>query len=92
MSTPSHNPSTELKPLLVSVRKAREILGGISHNRFWQLARLGELELVGTERKRWVVYESIERYVTRLPRRQITECRKDFDKDDLDAAAAAPAR
>ena len=61
----------ELKPLLVSVRHAREILS-IGNNKFWQLAKQGELELVGGERKRLVVFASIEKYVDRLPRRATT--------------------
>jgi hypothetical protein len=69
MSAPSSEFQIDLQPLLVSVRKARELLGGVGNNKFWQLAKLGELELVGTERKRWVVYASIQRYVAKLPRR-----------------------
>ena len=56
-------------PLLVDVIEARRLLGGISKNRFWALARTGELELVGNERKRFVVVASLRRYVDRLPRR-----------------------
>jgi hypothetical protein len=66
MSALSSELQSDLQPFLVSVRKARELLGGIGNNKFWQLAKCGELELVGTERKRWVVYGSIERYVARL--------------------------
>jgi hypothetical protein len=66
MSALSSELQPDLQPLLVSVRKARELLGGIGNNKFWQLAKCGELELVGTERKRWVVYGSIESYVAKL--------------------------
>jgi hypothetical protein len=69
MSALSSELQPDLQPLLVSVRKARELLGGISNNKFWQLAKCGEFELVGTERKRWVVYASIRCYVAKLPRR-----------------------
>ena len=55
----------DLQPLLVSVRKARELLGGIGNNQVWKLVKAGELELVGTERKRWVVLESLHSYVER---------------------------
>jgi hypothetical protein len=55
----------ELKPLLVSVRQARELLGGCGNNRFWSLVKAGEFELIGTERKRWVVVESLNAYVER---------------------------
>jgi hypothetical protein len=59
-----------LQPLLVPVVEARRLLGGIGNNQFWKLAKAGELELVGTERKRWVVVDSITAYVARMPRRQ----------------------
>jgi hypothetical protein len=62
-------PSTPT-PLLVPVVEARRLLGGIGHNQFWKLAKAGELELVGSERKRWVVVASITAYVARMPRRQ----------------------
>ena len=55
----------DLQPLLVSVRKARELLGGIGNNQFWKLIKNSELELVGTEHKRWVVVESLNAYVER---------------------------
>ena len=59
-------------PLLVDVREARRMLGDMSKNKFWEEARAGKFELVGSERKRFVVVASITRYVDRLPRRQPT--------------------
>lgn len=56
---------SELQPLLVPVVEARRLLGGIGNNTFWKLAKAGELELVGTERKRWVVVASIHAYVAK---------------------------
>jgi hypothetical protein len=53
-------------PLLVSVVEARRLLGDISNNKFWKLVRAGDLEIVGTERKRWAVVESLHAYVARL--------------------------
>ena len=55
-----------LEPLLVTVVEARKLLGGIGNNKFWQLVKAGELELVGSTRKRWVIVESIRSYVERL--------------------------
>ncbi len=55
----------DLRPLLVSVKKARELLGGCGNNRIWKLIKDGELEVVGSERKRWVVVESLNSYVER---------------------------
>ena len=59
-------------PLLVDVLEARRLLGGMSKNKFWSEARLGKFELVGSERKRFVVVASLARYVDQLPRRQST--------------------
>jgi hypothetical protein len=56
--------------LLVSVLVARQMLGGMSKNKFWELARGGAFELVGSERKRFVVVASLHRYVAELPRRK----------------------
>jgi hypothetical protein len=56
------------KPLLVSVKDARRMLGGMGHNRFWQLASQGEFEITGTPRKRLVFVRSLEAYAERLPR------------------------
>ncbi len=58
--------SPELKPLLVSVRQARVLLGGISNNLFWRYVRDFDLELTGTFRKRWVVVASIEAAVEKM--------------------------
>lgn len=60
-----HNPP-ELKPLLVSVREARRLLGGCGNNRFWDLVKAGEIELVGSSRKRWVPIASLEALIERM--------------------------
>ncbi len=62
----STSTSPEIRPLLVSVRQARVLLGGISNNKFWSLVREYEIELVGSERKRWAVVETIERAVEKM--------------------------
>ena len=64
-------PST-VPPLLVSVMEARRLLG-MSKNKFWLEARAGKFEIVGSERKRYVVFKSLQRYVDGLPRRNATE-------------------
>jgi hypothetical protein len=58
-----------MEPLIVSVQVARQMLGGMSKNKFWDLARDGAFELVGGERKRFVVVASLRRFVDELPRR-----------------------
>jgi hypothetical protein len=54
------------EPLLVPVLVARKMLGGIGRNQFWELAKNGELELVGSEYKRWVTVASIKARVARM--------------------------
>ena len=58
-----------LPPLLVSVKEARRLLGGIGNNTFWSLAKVGTFDLVGSERKRFVTVASLNDYVARMPRR-----------------------
>ena len=67
---PGQSERLSTPPLLVDVREARRLLGDMSKNRFWELARSGAFELVGSERKRFVVVASLARYVDRLPRRE----------------------
>lgn len=69
-----HNPS-ELKPLLVSVREARRLLGGCGNNRFWDLVKTGQIELVGSSRKRWVPTASLEALIERM-REEAREARE----------------
>ena len=59
----------ELEPLIVSVKEARRLLANCSNNRFWQLAKAGAFELVGSDHKRFVTIESLKRYVANMPRR-----------------------
>jgi hypothetical protein len=58
-----------IEPLLVSVKEARRLLANCSNNRFWQLAKAGAFELVGSDHKRFVTTESLKRYVANMPRR-----------------------
>jgi hypothetical protein len=64
--------SFHLQPLLVSVREARRLLGGISNNTFWKLVKAGEFAggVMGTPRKRWITIVSLEAYVARQVERQ----------------------
>lgn len=62
-------PEPHIEPLLVSVRDARKLLGGCGNNRFWQLAKAGAFELVGSDHKRWVTVASLKRFVASMPRR-----------------------
>jgi hypothetical protein len=68
-SSNSELPSN-LPPLLVDVKQARQMLGNMSRNKFWALAKAGAFELVGSERKRFVVVTSLRAFVDQLPRRQ----------------------
>jgi hypothetical protein len=61
----SDKSSSTIKPLVLSVRDGRKFLGNIGPNKFWDLVKRGELELIGSEHKRWVTVASCERYVER---------------------------
>jgi hypothetical protein len=37
----------------------------VGKNKFWQLVKAGEIELIGDSNKRWLVVASAERYVER---------------------------
>ena len=63
MSKPNREPLRG-DELLVSVADARRLLR-IGNNKFWTLAAAGEFELIGSERKRWVLIDSIRAYVER---------------------------
>jgi hypothetical protein len=71
-----HNPS-ELKPLLVSVREARRLLGGCGNHRFWALVKTSQIELVGSSRKRGVPTASLEALIerTREEAREVREAK-----------------
>jgi hypothetical protein len=54
-------------PILVSVREACRLLGNICSDKFWALAKAGELgDVVGSERKRYVYFRNLERYADSL--------------------------
>jgi len=57
--------SPDLRPLLVSVKQAQAMLGCCSANLFWK-SYAPRLELVGTERKRWITVASIHALVEEL--------------------------
>jgi hypothetical protein len=56
----------QVQPLVVPVKEARRLLGSIGRNKFWEIVKAGEMELVGSERKRFVVTESIHACVERM--------------------------
>lgn len=58
----------QLKPLIVSVKQARQLLGNLSHQKFWRLVREGHFELLGSKAKRYVTMASIEAYVAKMER------------------------
>ena len=56
----------DLRPLLVSVRKSpRTSRRHAVTIEVWKLIKDGELEVVSSGRKRWVVVESLNSYVER---------------------------
>jgi hypothetical protein len=58
---------SNLKPLLVSVAQAQQLLS-ISEKKFWALVAAGHFDLRGTHHKRYVTMSSIERYIDQLER------------------------
>jgi Helix-turn-helix domain len=57
-------------PLLVSVKEARRLLGNISNNTIWRIIGRGELDVLGTSRKRLITLQSITAFIARQPRYQ----------------------
>jgi hypothetical protein len=80
--------TSEIQPLLVSVKQARQMLGGCSNNTIWRLIKAGELEVVGSERKRWCSTASIERYVAR----QLERARQEREQTRSQPAPSATVR
>lgn len=62
-------PTENLKPLLVSMKEAQRYIA-VGRNKLWKLAKQGEIEIVGSETKRYAVVASLDAYVARMPRRQ----------------------
>lgn len=58
---------SDLKPLLVSVSQARQLLN-ISEKKFWALVAAGHFDLRGTHHKRYVTMASIEKYIDQMER------------------------
>jgi hypothetical protein len=56
---------TKIK-LLVSIREARELLGGIGHTTLYALVKRGEIVKVNIGRRGFITSESLEAYVDRL--------------------------
>jgi cell fate regulator YaaT (PSP1 superfamily) len=58
--------TAHIKPLLVSVRDARQMLGGVGRTKIYQLMDLGKLRSVSIGRRRMLVTASIERLVDEM--------------------------
>ena len=53
--------------LLYPVPEARELLGDISHTKFYDLVRLGKIRLTKIGRRSFVTHAELERFVEELP-------------------------
>jgi hypothetical protein len=62
-----------MEPLIVSVKEARRLLGGMGNNKFWALAKAGAFQLTGTNRKRFVVVSSLKSYVENVASRETVD-------------------
>jgi hypothetical protein len=56
-----------VKPARLSIQGTADYLGS-GERHIWDLIKAGELEVVGTRRKRWVITASADAYVARQPR------------------------
>jgi len=56
-----------VRPARMSIRQIADYLGS-GERQIWDLIKAGELEVVGTRRKRWVITASADAYVARQPR------------------------
>jgi hypothetical protein len=63
--------SVYVKPARMSIRHIADYLDG-SERTVWDLIAKGELEVVGTPRKRWVITASADAYLARQPRQTLT--------------------
>ena len=56
-----------VKPARMSIQRTADYLGS-GERHIWDLIKAGELEVVGTRRKRWIITSSIDAYIARQPR------------------------
>jgi hypothetical protein len=56
-----------VKPARLSIAQTADYLGS-GERHIWLLIKAGELEVVGTPRKRWIITSSIDAYIARQPR------------------------
>ena len=56
-----------VKPARLSVQQTADYLGS-GERHIWDLIKAGELECVGSPRKRWIITSSADAYVARQPR------------------------
>ena len=56
-----------VRPARMSIQRTADYLGS-GERHIWDLIKAGELEVVGTPRKRWIITSSIDAYIARQPR------------------------
>jgi hypothetical protein len=59
--------SDTAEQLLYSLTQARQQLGGISHEKLYQLVRAGDLEIVKLGRRSFVARDELTRFAASLP-------------------------
>jgi hypothetical protein len=65
--SPEREFAVYVKPARLSIQRTADYLGS-GERHIWLLIKAGELEVVGTPRKRWVITSSIDAYIARQPR------------------------
>ena len=63
----------EIKPLLLSVEETRQLLGGRGRGHVYALIGEGKLESVKDGSRRFIVAESLDRYVKDMPRVKVSD-------------------
>ena len=65
--SPEREFAVYVKPARLSIQRTADSLGS-GERHIWLLIKAGELEVVGTPRKRWIITSSIDAYIARQPR------------------------
>ena len=65
--SPEREFAVYVKPARLSIQRTADYLGS-GERHIWLLIKAGELEVVGTPRKRWIITSSIDAYIARQPR------------------------
>ena len=69
---------SDIQPLLVSIDEARRLLGGRGRGRIYELLKEGRLDSVVDGGRRFILVESLQRFVNTLELNPETPAKGDF--------------